>query len=95
MKSFELPNLRELLGDDGALLLTEKCGGVRICVPQYFSGEHELRGTLGDKVFVDLVRYFGGSRVLVPVAREWRAEIYAARQPRPTQAEIARMLGCC
>ena len=54
--------------------------------------EHPLRETLGEKVFGDLVRYFGKSMILVPLARHWRVEIYASQNM--THAQIARKLGC-
>ena len=88
----ELPSLRELLGDEAALLLIEKCGGTRIVVPQYITPTHDLRAQLGDEVFIDLVRYFGGTRLFVPIARQWRIDMYSSQ--KLTQAQMARKIGC-
>ena len=88
----ELPSLRELLGDEGALIVVERLAGTRVFVPEFITAEHPLRETLGEKVFGDLVRYFGKSMILVPLARHWRVEIYASQNM--THAQIARKLGC-
>ena len=88
----ELPSLRELLGDEGALIVVERLGGTRVFVPGFITAEHPLRKTLGEKVFGDLVRYFGKSMILVPLARQWRVEIYARQNL--THAQIARKIGC-
>jgi hypothetical protein len=89
----ELPSFRELLGDADTLCLIEKFGGTRISVPTTVKDVHPLRTEVGERIFKKLVRHYGGSHLLVPLARHWRIEVYRY-QHKKTHREIARLVGC-
>lgn len=87
----ELASLVELLGSDVTLKLVEAYGGTRRGVPKFMPAAHELRDLLGDAGFALLFQYFGGSEIAVPMARQWRFEVYKNRGLKTK--EIARRIG--
>lgn len=90
----ELRSLIELLGEEATLKIVEAYGGTRLSVPKVMPKEHRLRELLGDGSFALLYQYFGGSTIMIPIAREWRIDLYLKQKPRLTRAEIARRAGC-
>jgi hypothetical protein len=88
----ELEDLIELLGVEPTLKLIEAYGGTRVDVPKHMRKKHPLRTVLGDSGFALLFQYFGGARIIVPIARAWRINIYIGLGL--TNAEIARRAGC-
>jgi hypothetical protein len=87
----ELASLLELLGQESTLKIVEAHGGTRVKVPKDSATPHHLRELLGDAGYAVLWQYFGGSELVVPMARKWRFEIYNAREMKPK--EIARKTG--
>ncbi len=87
----ELKDFVDLLGTETALALVENFGGTLIRVPKDPPASHALLDALGDVGMARLVAYFGGDRLAVPLARQWRFKLYTARGL--TRRVIARKLG--
>ena len=86
------PELRrwvQRLGPDGTLRLIETHGGTRLYVPKSANAT-DLAGELGADLLAALVAWRPGEHVMVPVARDWRAQVYQARGE--SYAQIARRL---
>jgi len=91
------PNIRwliELVGEDAALRLVERYGGVRIEVPKKITETSEIvRSTgLAPATLAPLAAHHGAERITLPICREWRVRIYRLRE-RQSYAQIARRLG--
>jgi hypothetical protein len=88
----ELKDFVELLGTETTLALVEGFGGTLIRVPKDPPHQsHVLVEALGDAGMARLIAYFGGDRLAVPLARQWRFKLYTARGM--TRRAIARKLG--
>lgn len=88
----ELKDFVELLGIDTTLALIEGFGGTLIRVPKDPpQSSHALVEALGDAGIARLIAYFGGDRLAVPLARQWRFRLYLSRGL--TRRMIARRLG--
>ena len=88
----ELKDFVELLGVETTLALVEGFGGTLIRVPKDPPApSHALLEALGDTGMARLIAYFGGDRLAVPLARQWRFKLYTARGL--TRRAIARKLG--
>jgi hypothetical protein len=81
----------QALGPDAALAVIEARGGTRLWVPGQATGS-TLVQELGEAATLRLVEAFGRGPIKVPVAREWRVQIYRARGM--SYAQIARATGC-
>ena len=86
----DLKPLAAALGPDGLLKLLEARAGTRLPVPIKV-GRSGLVDELGGDVAEALVRHWGGTMLKVPLAREWRVQIYHGRGS--SYAEIALRLG--
>lgn len=90
--------IRRRCGDEAALRLADRLGGLRIYVPRSPGPEHRLRVAVGDAVTEALVAIAGGGEISIPRARAMLFEERAARivrlaaEGRPNQ-EIAREVG--
>jgi len=86
-------DLVEWIGLDAALLLIEEYGGTRFWVPNGLAGNHRtvherLEALIGKDATATLIRYYGGDKVALPLAKQWRMQVYAARGM--SNVEIAR-----
>jgi len=84
-------DLHRLLGDEGFLALTEAFGGQRPYINR--TGGPVVDGlvaALGPDLADQLIRMYGGSHLMVPIARVFRARQY--RAAGLTDPEIARKL---
>jgi hypothetical protein len=93
----ELQWLTEALGAEDALRLIELHGGTLLWVPNNQDGSQpavrdRLEQQLGKETTRNLIRYFGGGRIRVPLCKAWRARLYDARGMQ--QEDIARRLVC-
>lgn len=88
----ELKDFVDLLGPEITLALLEGFGGTLIRVPKDPpANTHPLMEALGDAGVARLIAYFGGDRLAVPLARQWRFRVYLSRGM--TRRVIARKLG--
>ena len=89
--------LIEVLGLDNTLRLIEKRGGTKLYVPtgvgsSWIKLRAELEAEFDGPMVKALIAGFGGEiKVTVPLARDWRIQIYAARDM--THADIALRAG--
>lgn len=81
----------QALGPEAALAVIEARGGTRLWVPGSAEGS-ELCHEFGEDAVRRLVEAFGRGQIKIPVAREWRVQIYKARGL--SYAKIARLTGC-
>ncbi len=92
----ELSWLTELLGAEHTLALIETYGGMLLWVPSFDKPGSDprvrarLEQQIGTSAAKTLIQYFGGSRIRVPLCKEWRARLYSARGM--TQDAIAQRL---
>lgn len=63
-----LARLRDLLGEEAALLLARTNGGQPLYIPRHLPPEHSLVRLLGSEVAKQLARVHGGERLDVPKA---------------------------
>lgn len=88
----DMKDFVDLLGVDTTLALVEGFGGTLIRVPKDPPlSNHPLLEALGDGGMARLIAYFGGDRLAVPLARQWRFRLYSARGM--TRRQMARKLG--
>jgi hypothetical protein len=88
---FEIRDLVEALGVDGALHLIEQRGGTRVNVPDSVNQGHALALLVGLEGAKRLAEIHGGTQLRVPLSRAWRILVYHARGE--SYATIARKLG--
>lgn len=89
------PQIRPLVqavGLETALALIEAHGGTRIYLATRPCHNSELVRAFGAETVQRLADALGAGQYKVPVAREWRIQVYRAR--KMTYAQIARAVGC-
>ena len=89
----EVAELAACLGVAGALKLIEVYGGVRLHVPTPARAHSSVLSTvLDDGELQRFCAAFGGNRIAVPLAREWRVRMLLHAGGR-SHSEIARLTG--
>lgn len=88
----EVARFVELIGVDLTLKLLEEFGGIRVRMGAGGGARNRLVQTLGEDAARALAREFLGDMVRVPMAKWWRARIYADQGM--SYRAIARALGC-
>lgn len=89
--SMTIDRLRELIGDEATLALVEARAGNRIYAPRERHASSLLAEIVGVDAAAKIADEYGGETFVVPIAREWRIEVYTQRGlPVP---EIARRVG--
>ena len=88
--------LVQLVGRDAAMRLVEVHGGIELFVPKKIGPRSELvrRTQLDWHVLEKLAKSYGGERLKLPIARDWRIQVYRQRDGL-SYSEIARKLGIC
>ena len=89
--SMTIDRLRELIGDEATLALIEAHPGQRIYMPRDRHARSDLAKIVGVDAAQKIADEYGGEAFVVPVAREWRVEVYAERGMKAPQ--IARRVG--
>ncbi len=87
--------LIDLVGETAALALVEARGGTEWYIPRSLpadAGTHPLVQAIGEPLARRVVKDRGGLYLEVPLARQWRIEIYAGRGMR--SLDIALTLKC-
>lgn len=89
--------LVDAVGVDVALLVIEEYGGTAVWIQSGVGNDHsalrhKFEAAFGKTATQALIRYFGGGRIVVPLCKAWRIELYAARGMSASQ--IALKLGC-
>lgn len=84
--------LIEYIGEEAFLKLVENFAGTRLYVPTLYHNEpSQVETVLGRQAAEELNRYYGGSRLFVPLSREFRASHY--RKNGMSNMRIALKLG--
>ena len=71
-----LAELRELIGDANALRLIEAFGGCEVYMATGGGDRTVVAQACGPDAADRLARFYGGSTLTVPLAKEWRAHTY-------------------
>jgi len=59
-------DLVDVIGLNAALIIVEKRGGIRLCVPTKTSNDHWLLKDIGLESFTKLVAVYAGDEIVVP-----------------------------
>lgn len=89
-----LEDLIDALGEETTLVLIEKLGGTRVLIPSGARGldpDGLLLQAIGYNGVAALMEWGEGTRLPVPLAREWRLGIYL--RMNLARREMARRLG--
>lgn len=89
--SWMLAQLRETIGDEATLALVEARGGLTVSVPETAREGQVLAEIVGLAAAEKLSQLYAREVIQVPLAKDWRIEIYAAQGM--TNPEIAKRLG--
>lgn len=93
-----LQELVDCIGDDAAVKMVLRFGGLRLRVPKSIPAGHRLEVLLGAEACHSLARVFGGEQIELPVAEAWRTRMVRARIAQMAEAglgtrDIAQRLG--
>jgi len=86
-----LSHLREILGEEGFVLLCQELGGMRLYVPYKFRDDNDIVQAIGHDRAEQLSRALAPATIRVPLARRERALYY--RGQGLSNPRIARRLG--
>lgn len=78
MKNRQEPELIEVLGEDGYLLLLEAFGGQVTYIPKG-DGETVLSEAIGLGLATIMAEHYGGEHIDIPLSRPFRAKAYFAK----------------
>jgi hypothetical protein len=93
----ELNWLIECLGLEDTVKVIEISGGLQVWVPSgvgasWDSKREEFDAGFGEALAQQLVRYYGGGMIKIPLAAKWRTKFYYSQGMK--HAQIARKLQC-
>lgn len=86
----ELARFVKVIGDEATLALIEAHGGLVIHIPRFVWPETVLTRSIGTAAAEALAAEYGGEKLRIPIAKNWRARVY--RRRGETIAAIARRL---
>jgi hypothetical protein len=90
-----LDEIAEAIGVSATIALARNFGGRRIYVPRELGGAHPIVSAIGADAARLLADHFHGTELQLPIRLRREAIIRAldARDPRPSNAEIANLAG--
>jgi hypothetical protein len=93
----ELNWLIECLGLDDTVKVIELAGGLNLWIPSGVGASQDAKrdkfdAEFGKPLAQQLIRYYGGSTIKIPLAAKWMTKFYHHKGLTP--AEIARTLRC-